>query len=97
MKLVYIAKEEWEAQYIKPKLPGVELVPEGDAEAEALSVFVNHPVDAAEMGRYPKLKLIATRSTGFDHIDLAEAARRGIAVASVPSYGVNTVAEFAFG
>ena len=46
--------------------------------------------------KYPKLKLIATRSTGFDHIDLAEAKVRGVAVASVPSYGVNTVAEFAF-
>lgn len=104
MKLIYFAKEAWEEKYIKDKLPGVEIVSylgamaeaPGDAEAEALSVFVNHPVTAAEMAKYPKLKLIATRSTGFDHIDLAEAKKRGIAIASVPSYGVNTVAEFAF-
>ncbi len=96
MKLVYIAKEEWEVAYMQGKLPGVELVAEGDPAAEVLSVFVNHPVDAAEMAKYPALKLIATRSTGVDHIDAAEAKRRGIAIASVPSYGVNTVAEFAF-
>jgi D-lactate dehydrogenase len=96
MKVVYIAKEAWEEEYIKNKFAGFELVAPGDAEAEVLSVFVNHPVNAAELDAYPKLKLIATRSTGFDHIDLAEAKKRGIAVASVPSYGVNTVAEFAF-
>ncbi len=96
MKVVYFAKEEWEEDYIKGKLPGFEVVAPNDPEAEVLSVFVNHPVDAAEMLKYPKLKLIATRSTGFDHIDMAEAKKRGIAIATVPSYGVNTVAEFAF-
>ena len=96
MKLIYFAKEEWEISYVKQKLPGVLFVQEGDADAEAISVFVNHPVDAAEMNKYPKLKLIATRSTGTDHIDIEEAKKRGIAVASVPGYGAPTVAEFAF-
>src|SRR3989344_327388 len=93
MKLIYFSKEEWEIDYVKQKLPGVLFVQEGDADAEAISVFVNHPVDAAEMNKYPKLKLIATRSTGTDHIDIEEAKKRGIAVAS---YGAPTVAEFAF-
>jgi D-lactate dehydrogenase len=48
------------------------------------------------MARFPSLKLIATRSTGYDHIDLAAAKARGISVANVPFYGENTVAEFAF-
>lgn len=96
MKLIYFAKEEWEIDYVKQKLPGVLFVQEGDAGAEVISVFVNHPVDAAEMDKYPKLRLIATRSTGVDHIDTEEAKKRGIAVASVPGYGAPTVAEFAF-
>jgi D-lactate dehydrogenase len=41
----------------------------------------------------PELKFIATRSTGFDHIDLEACRSRGIAVSNVPSYGENTVAE----
>lgn len=105
MKLIYFGQEAWEEPYTKEKLPGVDLVfhlgtaqesADADAEAEILSVFVNSRVGAAELNRYPKLKLIATRSTGFDHIDLAEAKKRGVAIVSVPSYGVNTVAEFAF-
>jgi len=106
MKLVYFAKEDWEEGYVKERLSGVEMTayagpiqahPDArDDAAETLCVFVNSAVGAAEMERFPKLKLIATRSTGYDHIDLSEAKRRGIAVATVPSYGVNTVAEFAF-
>ena len=96
MKVIYFAKEEWEKEYVKQRLPGVDFVQDGDADAEVLSVFVNHPVDAAQMDKYPKLKLIATRSTGVDHIDVQEAKKRNISVASVPGYGANTVAEFAF-
>ena len=96
MKVIYFAKEEWEINYVKQKLPGVLFVQEGDPDAEVISVFVNHPVNAAEMDKYPKLRLIATRSTGTDHIDAQEAQKRGITVASVPGYGAPTVAEFAF-
>ena len=90
---------------MKEKLAGVDVVfnlgnmqevTTGDADADALCVFVNSHVGALELDRFPKLKVIVTRSTGFDHIDVPEAKKRGIAVASVPSYGVNTVAEFAF-
>ncbi len=96
MKLIYFAKEEWEVEYVKQRLPGIEFVQDGDADAEVLSVFVNHPVGAVEMDKYPKLKLITTRSTGVDHVDAQEAKKRGIAIASVPGYGAPTVAEFAF-
>jgi D-lactate dehydrogenase len=40
--------------------------------------------------------MLATRSTGYDHIDREECKKRGIEVANVPVYGSNTVAEFAF-
>ena len=35
------------------------------------------------MDRFPNLKLITTRSTGFDHIDSEEAKKRGITVSNV--------------
>jgi D-lactate dehydrogenase len=47
--------------------------------------------------RLPNLKLIVTRSVGYDHIDLAEAERRGISVCNVPDYGAHMIAEHAFG
>jgi D-lactate dehydrogenase len=54
-------------------------------------------VTAEVFERLPKLKLVVTRSVGYDHIDLAEAKRRGIAVCNVPDYGAHMIAEHAFG
>jgi D-lactate dehydrogenase len=66
------------------------------ADAEVVSPFIYSRLDAARLAKLPKLKLIATRSTGFDHIDMEECAKRGITVSNVPSYGENTVAEHTF-
>jgi D-lactate dehydrogenase len=63
---------------------------------EVLSVFIGSTVGVAEVTACPDLRLVATRSTGVDHIDLAACAERGIAVANVPAYGENTVAEHTF-
>jgi D-lactate dehydrogenase len=65
-------------------------------EAEVISIFVGSTVTREMIDRLPKLKLIAARSTGFDHIDVNYANERGIAVVNVPTYGENTVAEHAF-
>jgi D-lactate dehydrogenase len=43
-------------------------------DAEVVSPFVTSRLDAELLARLPKLKLIATRSTGYDHIDLDTAA-----------------------
>lgn len=68
-----------------------------DPDAEVISVFVGRShVTANIMDSMPKLRLIATRSTGFDHIDLEAATARDITVVNVPNYGENTVAEHAF-
>ena len=61
-----------------------------------LSVFIGSRVDEPLLAACPDLRLVATRSTGYDHIDLAACAARGVAVANVPAYGENTVAEHTF-
>lgn len=66
-------------------------------DAEVISVFVSSKVTREFIEMMPKLTLIATRSTGFDHIDMAAAEEKGITVVFVPSYGEHTVAEYAFG
>jgi len=60
-----------------------------------LSVFIHTAVRAADMARLPHLRLIATRSTGYDHIDLEYCRAHGIVVCNVPAYGERTVAEYA--
>ncbi len=64
--------------------------------ADVISVFIYSRVTAEILKKVPRLKLVATRSTGFDHIDVDACTKRGIAVANVPFYGENTVAEHTF-
>jgi len=65
-------------------------------EAEVISGHAGGPITAEIMRRLPRLRLIATRSTGFDHIDVDYATQHDIIVVNVPTYGENTVAEHAF-
>ena len=44
-----------------------------------------------------RLKLVVTRSAGYDHIDLETARARGVVVCNVPDYGAHMIAEHAFG
>lgn len=65
--------------------------------ADLISVFIYSILDKANLTKLQKLKCVATRSTGFNHIDLKHATEKGIAVCNVPYYGENTVAEHTFG
>ncbi len=65
-------------------------------DADVISVFIYSKMTEAVMSSLPRLKLIATRSTGFNHINLDAAQKRGVSVCNVPYYGENTVAEHTF-
>lgn len=52
-------------------------------DVDALWVRLRHTIDAEVMDRAPRLRLIATPTTGLNHIDLDGAARRGIRVISL--------------
>jgi D-lactate dehydrogenase len=69
---------------------------DGFSDVEAVSTFIYSTLGQAVLERLPALKLIATRSTGYDHIDMAYCAARGVTVCNVPTYGENTVAEHVF-
>lgn len=106
MRIAYFYNEEWEKDYVVKHFPDdifnfikgstKENAAHRDPDVSALSIFVNSPVRADVLDRFPNVKFIATRSTGYDHIDLAEAHQRGITISNVPTYGEHTVAEFAF-
>lgn len=66
------------------------------SDAEIVSLFVSSAFPKDSIDALPRLKCIATRSTGVDHIDVAYAAQKGVAVVNVPHYGARTVAEFTF-
>lgn len=107
MKIAFFEVEGWEEPLARAAFPDAELffikddvdefTPAPQNEFDIISVFVDSHLTPEVLAQFPKLKFVTTRSTGFDHVDLAECAKRGIGVAYVPGYGDNTVAEFAFG
>lgn len=66
-------------------------------DTEILSVFIHSKLDEKILSKLTKLKFIAARSTGFDHIDSKFCRKQGILISNVPNYGGNTVAEYIFG
>ncbi len=78
----------------------VRLQPQSVALADgfpAICLFVNDRLDAAMIDHLGSngLQLVALRSAGFNHVDLAACATRGIAVVRVPAYSPHAVAEHA--
>lgn len=60
-------------------------------------VLVNKvPVTEDVLSACPNIKLICVQATGYNVIDCAACARRGIPVTNVPSYGTAAVAQFTF-
>lgn len=101
--ITFLEVEPWEKDYLEHKLPKhtlhfftepiEELRDEHLADVEVLSPFIYSHVTKKMMARMPKLQMITTRSTGFDHVDAVAAKERTIKVSNVPHYGENTVAE----
>ncbi len=65
-------------------------------ETEVLCIFVHCKITPEVLEKLPKLKLICTMSTGFDHVDVKACAEKGVTVCNVPFYGGHSVAEHAF-
>ena len=107
MKLHFFELESFEKEYYQEQLKHHTLMFDPKPltarratkhkDAEVIVVFIFSKITAEIMDKLPKLRLICTMSTGFDHIDVEAARMRGIRVCSVPAYGQNTVAEHAFG
>ncbi|MEK6885381.1 MAG: NAD(P)-dependent oxidoreductase [Nanoarchaeota archaeon] len=107
MRIAFFEVKPWEQIYLSEKLREHELVffeePLNERnlmqvdDCEAISIFIYSKVGKYVLDKMPKLKLVATRSTGFDHIDIEDCKKRKINVSHVPFYGENTVAEHAFG
>ncbi len=68
------------------------------ARSRSAGVLITNkaPVRAAAIEQAPELRLIAVSATGYDCVDVAAARKRGVAVANVPEYGTDSVAQFTF-
>ncbi len=66
------------------------------ADAEAISTFITTPFPRDVLSKLPKLRLLSTRSVGYDHIDADTCKERGILLCNVPDYGSHVIAEHVF-
>lgn len=106
MEIAFFEIKDWEKEYLRKRLKGHKLMfssgklslenADQVKKYEAVSVFIYSKIDEMIIQKIPNLRLVATRSTGFDHIDLEECKQKGVTVCNVPSYGENTVAEHTF-
>lgn len=105
-KIVFFEVEAWEKGFISSDLVSYQPVLTTEkldestvaryADAEIISTFIYSTINKEILEKLPNLKFIATRSMGFDHIDIAACKAPGITVANVPVYGAHTVAEHTF-
>jgi gluconate 2-dehydrogenase len=66
------------------------------ANADALFVVATDRVDEAALQAAPHLKIVATGSVGYNHIDLAACSARGIAVTNTPDVLTEATADMAW-
>ncbi len=107
MKIAFFEVEDWQKDYLEKKVSFAESVSFfrsslqdtdlASFDFEAISLFIGSTLTSDLMAKFPNLKLVTTRSTGFDHIAKDFLRERGTALGYVPGYGDNTVAEFTFG
>ena len=66
-------------------------------EATIISVFITSDISEEVISRFKNLRIISTRSTGYNHICLNTCANKNIAVLNVDAYGHTAVAQFTMG
>ena len=100
-KICFVEADPDSREYFRESLEGhplafVGTLEEVPTDSVVVSIFVSQRVDEALLNRCPELRLLATRSTGCDHIDVEACAARSVAVVNVGGYGENSVAEHTF-
>ena len=104
-KITFLEVDKEDEKRIKARFPKAGVL-KGDScekgvlakckEAEIISCFIYSKFGKEELDKLPNLKLLVTRSVGYNHIDLDECSKRGLTVCNVPDYGSHVIAEHVF-
>jgi len=82
----------WEGEDAPPK----EEIMRRVADADGMVSLLTDPIDADVISAAKKLKIIAQYAVGYNNIDLAAAAQRGIIVTNTPEALTQTTADLVF-
>jgi glyoxylate reductase len=80
----------------EPLPPPPQALRERAARADGLLCLLTDRVDAALLDAAPRLRVVANLAVGSDNVDVAEAARRGVAVGVTPDVLTESTADLAF-
>lgn len=104
MNITFFEVADWEKESLKNSFPQARFVEEkltgenttGYEDSEILSCFIYSELNSSILSKFPNLKYISIRGTGFDNTDKAYCTEKGIRISNVPEYGSRTVAEYTF-
>ncbi len=91
-----LVKEEFPQARIFNKILSEKEIIKQCKEAEVICPFIYSKITRKVIESLSNLKLIITRSVGYDHIDLMAAKEKDIVVCNVPDYGSHVIAEHVF-
>ncbi len=103
--IVFFDTEKADQQFVLKEFPGVtfasatlrdDALVEACKDAEVISTFITTPFPRTVLEKIPTLKLLCTRSVGYDHIDADACRELGITLCHVPDYGSHVIAEHVF-
>lgn len=101
MKVCFVSAEPEEKEFFARRLARWEPIFVGEIgevpeDAGVVSIFIYDGIDQAFLESHPQLRLVATRSSSSDHIDVDACRRHGVRVACVGGSDGNSVAEHTF-
>ena len=67
------------------------------SQKDGMICLPTEKIDIELLEAAPKLRMVATASVGYDHIDLAACTKRGVTVSNTPGVLTDTTADLAWG
>lgn len=105
-KVAWFDAEKWEKEHLQEMKHRLDVdffseslneeTVEKAEDYDTVAVFVDSNINKQVIDELDA-ELVACRSTGVDHVDTDYAAKNGLMVSNVPSYGSSTIAEHTFG
>ncbi len=103
--VLFLEVDSQDHQTVLGQFPDAEICADAPAGAalieackdkEVVSCFIYTRFTADVIKALPELKLLCTRSVGYNHIDIDACRAQGIVVCNVPDYGSHVIAEHVF-
>ena len=92
-----LADPSFRREQVQAGLDGLDVVVETGSPPwsgdDVVGLLTFEPVTARALSSLPRLRVVATPSVGFDHVDVGAATAQGVWVCNVPDYCVEEMAD----